>query len=61
MFPPIVARGSVAVTFRAQAKNERGENQNYHALFRRRKKEFLLETIELETPALFYLTTNEHQ
>jgi hypothetical protein len=49
------ARISVAVTFRAQAKNERGENQNYHALFRRRKKEFLPETIKLETPALFFI------
>lgn len=52
---------SVAVTFRAQAQNERGENKNHHSLFGRRKKEFLPETIELETPALFILTTNEHE
>jgi hypothetical protein len=52
---------SVAVTFRAQAQKEHGENKNYHSFFRRRKKESLLETIEVETPALFILTTNEHQ
>jgi hypothetical protein len=52
---------SVAVTFRAEAQNERGENKNYHSLFRRRKKESLPETIEPETPELFILTTNEHQ
>jgi hypothetical protein len=45
---------SVSVTFRAHAENECGENKNHHSLFRRRKKESLPETIELETPAFSY-------